>query len=268
VKSPTKSRGKWVFVHEPIRNDFANDFGLFRLHSVLQTLGCDSATQNRLIDWYWRNATWDAESQGEFDTVARIHLADAARLESVVAELRPAIRGGSKVSIPAKLRSDKFLGYDRQGREKFSTTGLKDDAEQDAWVRVLEAGKSDGRSAYIAGMSAGRDAFRDNAKHVPVSQMVLPEDETEAPIEPWEQSIDILSNDFDRQVWRLLREVEDDNRRKALLDFWDESPEDVQFLFSYLARRRHRKRPAPQPERDRATNILKKLRQMEQKTVA
>jgi hypothetical protein len=185
-----------------------------------------------------------------------------------VENLRPAIRAGMKVSIPAKLRSRQIVETDT-GRRHITETQIPDDAEQDAWVRLLESGATDGRSAYIAGMSAGRDATRANKKYLPVSQMDLPDDtDAGVPVEPWESPADRVSNDFDRIVWRLIREVEDDNRKRVLLDFWDTSPGDVAFLFGYIARLRHRKRPASQRERDRAAGIIKKLRRMEWKAMS
>lgn len=242
-------------------NDHVNDFGLFRLHKTLVDLGCDSTTQTRLISWFWRNAPlWNADDQSEFDAKAKENL--------TVEYLRPAIRGGLRVSIPANLRSRQIVETDT-GKQQIAETQISDDAEQNAWVRLLEGGDTDSKSAYFAGMSAGRDATRDSTKYLPVSQMESPADDTGIYIQPWESSADTVSHDFDRQVWRLIREVEDDNRKKVLLDYWDKSPEDIEFLFSYLARSRHRRRgrPASQRERDRAANIIKKLRRMERNIV-
>jgi hypothetical protein len=183
-----------------------------------------------------------------------------------VEHLRPVIRRGMNRTIPANLRSRQIV--ETETGQHVTETQISDDAEQDAWVRLLEAGLASERDAYLAGMSAGRDATRANLKYLPVSQMGLPEDETGVEVEPWESQADRVSNDFGKVVWRLIREVEDDNRKQVLLRFWDESPEDIAFLFSYLARRRNRRHPASQKERDRAANIIKKLRRMEAKVVA
>jgi len=54
-----------------MQNDFRNDFLLFRLHRTLVTLGCDSVSQTRLIDWFWKmSRSWEAASQVEFDSIA------------------------------------------------------------------------------------------------------------------------------------------------------------------------------------------------------
>jgi hypothetical protein len=56
-------------------NDYAADFGLFRLSNILSELGCAGATQTALITWYWKNArSWDASDQIEVDSIARENL--------------------------------------------------------------------------------------------------------------------------------------------------------------------------------------------------
>ena len=119
-----------------VQNDFIKDFGLFRLIATLQSLGCDARAESRLVAWYWRVTKdsqqlglWDADTQQEFDVIARNNL---------LVELRgPSINSGIKRTLRADLRSDQFLRYDRQGREVISTTGLADDAKQDAWAKLF-----------------------------------------------------------------------------------------------------------------------------------
>src|SRR4029077_1243747 len=94
--------------------DFANDFGMFRLHATLTELCCDNATISRLISWFWRaSKNWSVGSQAEFDAIACAELRSAveriARNTEIVQRHTPAVKTGLKRSIPAKLRSDKFL---------------------------------------------------------------------------------------------------------------------------------------------------------------
>jgi hypothetical protein len=149
------------------RHEYSTDFGLFRLNQTLLELAVDTPTQSNLIDWYWQNADQWAQScasQLEFDAVAKTHLAAKAQslaVEGCHSELRRAIRRGLSTSINGRLRH--------------RDTQIRDDAEQDAWLRLLRSATVDGRDANIAGRSAGRDFARKTLREVPASQLDLPD---------------------------------------------------------------------------------------------
>lgn len=203
-------------------HDFVADFGLFRLHQTLVELGCDVTTQNRLIEWYWKNATWFADNQSEFDAIARGELltqinGSSSKIDGL-ASLQKFINDGAKRTIPAHLRSRKFLGYTSTGREAYAETQLEDDASQDAWVNLIERGTVDG-------MSSGREITREGREFRP-----LPEVEYCDP-----------GADYAPDVWRLIRDADDGVRRRILADFKAERPEDYAFLVEYIGNRYRRR---------------------------
>jgi len=246
---------------------------LLRLHV---TSGWDSC-----IRWFKRESPrWVASSQSEFDAIASVKVEhEARRLNSIPVKhnldsLLKAVNGGVRQTVPAKLRHKKIeetistqhIGKPDEEDHVFrhvEKSGVDEDAQQDAFVRLLESGQADGRSAHVFGMSAGRDATRDNLKYVPESQTERPQDEAGEFLPPWEQSIDRESRDFDDAVWKLLGEATDIRRKELLLAFWDKNEADMAFLISYLARKGYRKRPASQKDRDRAAGIIKRLRRLE-----
>ena len=274
-----------------VQNDFIKDFGLFRLIATLQSLGCDARAESRLVAWYWRVTKdsqqlglWDADTQQEFDVIARNNL---------LVELRgPSINSGIKRTLRADLRSDQFLRYDRQGREVISTTGLADDAKQDAWAKLFAAAETGGREANFAGRRAGKAVARKTLREIPVSQLNLKDADSGDPdltaygIErdktlPWDKVDLSKPNDLDDEVRRFLQNGQDDLRRRILAQFREENPEDYEFIVSYVARlggkvvfRLGRIKPlsergarfTPQ-ERSRAKGILDKLRRIEQQAV-
>lgn len=275
-------------------NDFASDFGLFRLHQTLTELNCDGSTQSRLISWYWRaSKSWTADSQAEFDTIAKSELRSAVerldRNAEIVRHHTPAVKAGLKRSVPARLRSDKFLGYDTNGRERKSTTGIADDATQDAWTRLFNAEHVDARTANNAGRSAGRDEVRKRLREVPVSQLNLPDADSEdpAPLDerdsllPWDKvdQSDKSRSNLDEQVWAFLRDGQDDLRRSILVQFRQEHPDDYDFIVRYVSRLgvdvvfrwgmicplSKRGAKFTQQERNRAKAILDRLRRTERK---
>lgn len=277
-----------------ITNGFANDFGFFRLVGFLDTLNCGASTQTRLIAWYWRTApSWIADDQDEFDAIAQKNLQAVAetiaRNAQIVEGNTPAVNAGLKHSIPARLRSDKFLGYDRQGREKVSTTGLKEDAVQSTWVRLFQAKEVDGRVSNNAGRSSGRDIVRKQLREVPVSQLDLPDADPDdaAPADerdkvmPWDRVDLSRPNDLDDAVRRFLQNGQDDLRRRILSEFRDERPDDYDFIVNYVSRlgltvRFRRGYIVPvskrgagftQADRNRAKAIIDRLRRIERKAV-
>lgn len=261
--------------------EWANDFLVTRLGPTLLKLGCADRHWESITKWFRNHApAWQASSQTEFDAVATTRLTAEVRrrVASDVGtnfdSLTKALRAGLRKTVPAKLRHKKIIesvptqhigraNEDDYVRRHVEKSGVDEDAQQDAFVRLLETGSSDSKSAHIAGMSSGRDASRSALKYVPVSQMELAKDEEGESLPPWERSIDRESRDFDEAVWKLLRGVFDDNRKALLLKFWDENSDDMVFLFSYLARKGYRKRPTSQKERDRAAGIIKRLRRLD-----
>lgn len=247
-------------------NDFANDFGLFRLNQTLVNMGCDSPTQSRLIGWYWEHAkNWNASSQKEFDDLARANLTSEY--------LRPAIRGGLKRSIPANMRSRRIV--ETSTSQHISETQIQNDAEQDAWVRLLEAGTMDPKSAYTAAITAGHEGVRSVTRELPMSQLNLhesddpddPEDtqELDGPA-PWD------GDKFDSAITRILCEMQEDRRKDLLRQFREEHPEDYEFIVNYVDRTKVKFRKGrivpvmtrgariSQADRNRAKDILAKLR--------
>jgi hypothetical protein len=266
-------------------SDFASDFGLFRLHATLTELNCDGSTQSRLISWYWRaSKLWSADSQAEFDAIAESEIRSAVdrldRNAEIVQRHTSAVKAGLKRSIPARLRS-----------ESKSTTGIVDDATQDAWTRLFRDVDVDARTANNAGRSAGRDEVRKRLREVPVSQLNLPDADSEDPAPPEERDglfpwdkvdpSDRSRSNLDEQVWAFLRDGQDDLRRNILNEFRRDAPDDYDFIVEYVSRLRvdvvfRRGRVVPlskrgarltQQERNRAKAILDRLRRTERKAL-
>jgi len=217
--------------------EFAAEFGLFHLSSALSAIGCGEPSQSQMVKWYWDNSSeWLASSQAEFDSIARAKLSFEWNTR--------AIKWGIQRTLPPGLRT----------WEKIA------DATGDAWARLFEQQEcGGGRAAYVAGMSAGRDVVRDT-EEIPVSQFGFEPKDGDSPFAPWDKLPSTYSGDFGHEVWRLLGEIEDEGRKKALLGYWDENPGEIAFLFSYLSRRRGKRQS--RKDRDRASVIIRKLKNL------
>ena len=268
--------------HEKL-SGFISTFGLFKLYATLTALNCDGSTQSRLIAWYWRaSKSWSADSQAEFDAIAESEIRSAVdrldRNAAIVQRHASAVKAGLKRSVPARLRS-----------ESKSTTGIADDAMEDAWTRLFRDTDVDARTANNAGRSAGRDEVRKRLREVPVSQLNLPDADSEDPapsderdgLLPWDKvdPSDRSRSNLDEQVWTFLRDGQDGLRRSILDDFRRDAPDDYDFIVRYVSRlgvevvfRRGMIRPLSkrgarptQQERNRAKVILDRLRRTERK---
>jgi hypothetical protein len=249
--------------------DFVSDFAFFKLAATLKELNCGSL-ESRLIDWYWRaSRTWeDCDSQEEFEAAAKRRLAAKYRfLIDPHKDTLATIERGAKHTIPTTLRSNKFLGYDRLGREKFSTTGMMDDAQQDAWVELLKnevfaSGqfRTNPRPVGIAAMSAGRDRLRTTAKEVPTDFNVVKkgDDGEILAIEPSHEDSVFAQDD---PTWKLLRGWEDETRVKIIQQFADERPDDFRFLMQHISNKR--KFHQDRADVNRARAITSRLRRLE-----
>lgn len=275
--------------HDQIR-EWSNDFLLGKLGPTLLKLACADSLWSALTLWFKHTApTWAASSQSEFDSIASTRLTAevrrrvAASVERNFGELLKAAESGVRKTVPYKLRSrkieeslaSKYVGAKDEDDHVFrhvEKSGVDEDARQDAWVRLLERGSSNvqapGQQAAIAGMSSGRDATRSNLKYAPESQLNPNVDEDGTVFSPLESSVAHQNPDFEEAVWRLLNASTDANRKKLILDFWDANPGDMAFLLSYLARKGFRKRPASQKERNRANQLIARLRRLESKSEA
>lgn len=275
-----------------LRNDirsWANDYFIEKLGPTLLKLACADSLWSQLTLWFKHTApTWAASSQAEFDSIASTRLTAevrrrvAASVEKNFGTLLKAAESGVRKTVPYQLRSRKIeesistrhIGKPDEDDHVFrhvEKSGVDEDARQDAWVRLLERGLSNvqapAQQAAIAGMSSGRDATRDNLKYAPESQLQPNVDEDGTVFSPLESSEAARrTNDFDECVWRLLGAATDDNRKELILRFWDEHPSDFEFLLSYLARKGFRKRPASQKERNRANQLIARLRRLEDRS--
>lgn len=55
--------------------NFAGDFAVSKLGRLLDFLAVPARRHSEIIEWYWRESRrWIAESQAEFDNVARLRL--------------------------------------------------------------------------------------------------------------------------------------------------------------------------------------------------
>ncbi len=248
-------------MHETtIDHGWVSDFGVFHLHQTLTELGVDNSTQSTLIAWYWQQSSaWahDCSSQLEFAAVAKTNLAAKATslaVEGRHSELRRAIRRGLRTSVTGKL--------------SHPDTQIRDDAEQDAWLRLLASADADGRDANVAGRSAGRDESRRRLREVPVSQLDLPDQDPDDPAPederdkqmPWDRvdRSDYYRNDFGDDVRRLLRDVRVSQQEKVVKQWADENPEDFRFIVNYFANSRRGR--FSKRDQNRARDIYAKLR--------
>ena len=252
-----------------------------------------------MIAWFHTTAkNWSADSQAEFDAIAETEIRSAVdrlkRNAEIVQQHTPAVKTGLKRSIPARLRSDSFLGYDRTGRERKSTTGVVDDATQDVWTRLFADAEVNGRTANNAGRSAGRDEVRKRLREVPVSQLDLQDaDSGDANLsaygierdktQPWDRldQSDLFRASLDERIWTFLRDGQDGLRRGVLNKFRQDAPDDYDFIVKYVSRlgvevvfRKGRIVPLSKrgtkftrQERNRAKAILDRLRQSEWKAI-
>jgi hypothetical protein len=216
-------------------SDFASEFLICKLVPTLTRLGCGDSMQSKAISWFHTNAKfWSATSGPEFDSIAE------TRLTEFVTTL--AIKQGTQKSLSAGRRH------------------LQRDAVQAAWVNLLESGRTDGRSANIAGRNAGHDITETESQYVSVT----PDDDVDIPTPaPWETVDD---GEYYRENWsydveRWLKHCRTADREQIVRQFIDESPEDWQFLVNYLARS-HRRGQGRWSKKDqnRAQKIYAKLR--------
>ena len=275
--------------HENLRS-WASSFLIEKLGPTLLKLSCADSLWPQLTLWFKHTApTWQASSQSEFDSIAGTRLTAEVRrrvsasVEKNFGALLKAAESGVRKTVPYRLRSRKIeetistrhIGCPDEDEHVFrhvEKSGVDEDARQDAMLHLLERGLSNvqvpEQQAATAGMSAGRDSTRDNLKYAPESQFDPKTDDEGEVIPPWERSIDRESRDFDEAVWKLLGTATDDNRKALLLRFWDDNPDDMAFLISYLARKGYRRIPASQKDRDRAAGIIKRLRRLEDRSDA
>jgi hypothetical protein len=249
-----------------MQHEFASEFGIHKLAAILKELGCSEADQTRLFDWYWKHAkNWNASSQSEFNDLANANL--------TVEYLRPAIRGGTKKSIPAKMRSRRVV--ETATGQHIAETQIPDDAEQDAWLHLLEAGTMDPKSAYTAGITAGHEGVRSVTRELPMSQRKRTDADSETSeslegVAPWDQ------DKFDSEITRYLHNKQEDRRKDILRQFREEHSDDYEFIVNYVDRqtkvRFRRGRIVPvmmrgarisQADRNRARTIIDKLRRMD-----
>jgi hypothetical protein len=208
------------------------------------------------------------------DEVARLSAAwgvDAERISEV-------IRKGTKKSIPYRLRKRSWTYDNLLKKRAYQGTQKDDDAVQDAWVALLtnSNGTIDGRDAHIAGINAGRDNGRQDAKLIPISQMNS--DDPDAP-EATLDSVRVFDTELDYQNTDEYQMdlAQDAVRRVIINQFKQESPDDYCFIVDYLSRvereprfrggrivlvskRGSKTTPA---ERKRAHDILLRLKQWE-----
>lgn len=239
--------------------EYANDFGVFRLHPTLVDLGCDAPTTSKLIDWFWQNANrWAREcaSQLEFDATARTCLAaEAARPTGRDLDtLLKAASIGVNARVPDRMR--------------IRQRDVAEDSRQDAAVKLLEDGVTDERSANVAGQTAARRNARQRLREVPVSQLDLPEadpDDTAAPderdkIAPWDRvdTSDYYRDNLSEDITRLLQHLRLGNQEAVIKAWADECPEDFEFIVNYFAQTRRGR--FSKKDQNRAQAIYRKLR--------
>ena len=225
----------------------------------------------------------------------QIRLRNSRLSEDEVEKITRAIRQGTRKSIPASMRrKDKV--WDKLFQKEFEhSTGKSEDAISDAWVKLLGEKTFDGRSANLAGRSAGRDAGRIDQQYLITSQSDLPavapeqgEQNLEEVILPWDDEIRKrrVSNGKETPEYEtinvLLADEQDRHRRRILLQFKRERPEDFEFIIAYVARVGYEVRfrygtikaianhdsssPITSDERKRAFSIISRLRRLEKLT--
>ena len=193
------------------------------------------------------------------------------------------IRQGVKKSIPFRLRKTTWAWDSLLEKRAYQGTQKEDDAIQTAWVTLLtksRGSKIDGRDAHIAGINAGRDNGREDAKLMPISQMG-----NDGPDEP-EVTLDgvrkFLTEDEDAKtdegkVEAIQAALQDSVRRTILCQFKGERPDDYAFIVDYFSRVERdvkfrgghmisvpkRGAKTTPEERKRAHDILKRLRKWE-----
>jgi hypothetical protein len=247
------------------RSDFAKNFVWDHITRIFTELGCSPAQRSRLEDYFRQNSskwTVTSSSQSEFDAIAETSL--RSEYERHIKGIDKILRTGAAFRVPAHLRHDKFLGYTNTGREKISSTGLVEDAKQNAWLKLIEienGNKSPEPAALnTLGQNEGRDAVREQRKYVPLPQ---PPDDESAPVAPWDEldPSDTYRANLNLEIERLFRNIKTASQEQIMRQFREESPDDYAFLVNYMAQRW--KSRFTRAEQNRAGAIVKKLRRRE-----